>query len=630
MNAKTSMTDSRLRLILFALITALALVLGFSSFSASGAVEAFKNWGYLLTLAAFAGLLAHLWRLIRWRLVWDDFSRGGWRIAVFIVLLAAFMHVQDRHGFKVVNDELVLLATSKQMHETREAAWASRGYELGTNFVAMQASTDKRPLFYPLLVSLLHDLTGYRPENTFVLNGLLTPLLLFLVYAVARRLSGPGAGLAAVLLLATVPLLIQTVTGGGFEVLNLVMIALTVLLGMVYAEDPSTDALAAFCLSGVLLAQVRYESVLFVAPVAIVVLWTWWRLRKFDLPWAVIFSPLLLVGYPWQYQLMKLQPTLWQLKDRPSEHGVFSFAYFYENVGHALNYFLSFDHTQGNSHLILVAGLIGAGFFWMVLYREHRVIFRERPGEATFVVFALAMFGLSGLLLCYFWGAFDDMITTRLSLPMQLLMAWLFVYSWPKLIKAAIRWRVVVWVCVGYLLVWTIPTMLKRAYAFQNLTAETVNWIRPFIRDRLPKNSLVFDSNHMVLWLACEVPALTLDGLAAREREFLYHYHRHTFDNYLVVQRLEPPDFKAGNWRPIGAEEDLTTVFKLEPLDQIVLTPIYAVRISRIVTVSEPEFEAWAKRRLESHKAIAKSGTIPWRDDPEAHRYAEEWLRNLP
>jgi hypothetical protein len=618
-------------------VSALALTLGFWSFSPASAVLAFRKCGYLLTLIAFAGLIFYLWRLARWRSMWIAFCGGGWRVVLFIVVLSGFLHMQDRHGFKVVMDEVDLLSTSQRLHETREAARVERGYYLsGTNFVIMQGNLDKRPLFYPFLLSLVHDLTGYRPENTFILNALLTPLLLVLVYTVARRLAGLEAGVTAVLLLATVPLIIQTATGGGFEVLNLVMIVLTLLLGMIYAKSPSTVALSGFCLSGVLLAQVRYESVLFIIPVGVVVTWTWWRNRKIDLPWVVIFSPLLLLGYPWQHQLMKLQPGLWQLNDRASDHGVFSLAYFYDNVGHALNYFLSFDHTQANSHLLLIAGVIGGSFFWLVLYREHRKIFREEPEQAAFVIFGLALFLVSVLLLCYFWGAFDDVVTARLSLPMQLLMLLLFVYIWPRLVKASVRWKGISAICIIYFFVWTVPTAAKRAYAFDNAAAETVNWLSSFIKAHHLKKSLVLDSNMLMLWLAYDVPAATLDTVATRQEAFLFHYHRHTFENIYVVQRVEPINYDSGGWRPTDYREGFAKAVTLVPVDQIVFNPIYAVRVSRVTAVNEQEFKAWAERRRAAQKLRASKSAssgeqaVQRSDEREKSNYIQEWLRNLP
>jgi hypothetical protein len=441
---------------------------------------------------------------------------------------------------------------------------------------------------------------------------------------------------AAVLLLATLPLFIQAITGGGFELLNLVMIALSLLLGMRYAKEPTSDALAAFCLSGVLLAQVRYESVLFIVPVGVVVLWVWWRDRRIDLPWAVIFCPLLLLGYVWQHQLIKVLPDIWQLKDKASEHGAFSIAYLYDNVGHALSYFLSFDRTQANSHLLFIAGIIGIGFFWLILYREHREIFKKDTDQAVFIVFALALFVVGGLPFFYFWGAFDDSVASRLSLVVQLLMVWLFIYTWMRLVKGPNRWKVVSAVSVIYLFVWTVPTAKGRAYAFDNSAAEAVNWLRSFIHAHALEQSLVLDSHTLMLWLAYDIPSTTLDAVATRPDEFMFHYQHHTFKDIYIVQRVEPADYKTGGWRPTDYQEGLSKALTLTPMDQIVFTPVYAVRISRVTGINESEFRSWVTRRLAGIKARAAATTqsvpeaVPQVPDTARTHYIQEWLRNLP
>src|SRR5690606_24632616 len=135
--------------------------------------------------------------------------------------------------------------------------------------------------FFPLLLSFCHDLAGYRPENVFVLNGLLSFLLLYCTGRIARRLGQSElAGILAVVLLGGLPLLALNATGGGFEVLNLLMIVTTLGLGWRYVEHPSSRTLSAFVLSGVLLAQTRYESALFIPVVGILILLGWWRSKK--------------------------------------------------------------------------------------------------------------------------------------------------------------------------------------------------------------------------------------------------------------------------------------------------------------------------------------------------------------
>src|SRR5690606_25806939 len=155
-----------------------------------------------------------------------------------------------------------------------------------------------------------------------------------------------------------------------------------------------------------LMAQVRYESILFTLPVAVGIAYVWWKEKVITLPWAVLLAPLLLVIYPLQLNVMKLYPGLWQLKDRFSEHGVFSIHYFYDNVGRAMNYFLSMDRTHPNSPLVAITGILGLGFFWMYLYRHHREMCKDRPVEMVFVIFVLALCVQAVLMLCYFWGAY--------------------------------------------------------------------------------------------------------------------------------------------------------------------------------------------------------------------------------
>ena len=67
------------------------------------------------------------------------------------------------------------------------------------------------------------------------------------------------------------------------------------MLGVRYVEKRDAAALTAFCFAGLLLAQVRYESVIFLLPVTLVVLWTWSREGRPVLSWPILVAPLLMV-----------------------------------------------------------------------------------------------------------------------------------------------------------------------------------------------------------------------------------------------------------------------------------------------------------------------------------------------
>ena len=625
---RASLAKQRPRVVLFALLALLALVLGFWTFTPYRAVYLVRHGGYALMLVTFALFVYQIARLLGQAEIGARWRAGGWKIVLFVVGVSAVLHVQEPHGFKVVNDEFVQLSTSQRMHQLREVSTIARGFHLGTTFMPMQGHVDKRPMFYPFLLSLVHDLTGYRPENAFLLNALLTPVLLGLVYLAARVVAGVGGGIAAVLLFATIPLLVQTIAGGGFEVLNLVMIVATLYLGMRLARSPDGASLSAFCLSGVLLAQVRYESVLFIVPVAVAILYVFWKNERVLLPWPVMVTPLLLVAYPLQVNVFKLRPELWQLDDRPSGSGVYSFDYFYDNVGKALNYFLSFDRSHANSHLVAAAGIVGVAFFFLHLFRENRSLLRQSPEQVVFALFVLGLFGQAVLMMCYFWGAYDEPLTVRLSLPTHLLGVLVFVFVYPLLVTTGNRWRGLSAVIVVYFFCWTVPTVAQRAYAHTNLAAETANWQREYLQSRSDRGFIVMDQTMPMLWVTHEVAAVSFDALAERTEEFIYHYRRKTFSDYLVVQKLEIRDFARATLEPM-AGVDLGDAVELETVREIVFRPTYVIRLSRIVSLDEDRLRGWGQRMMQLSEAGEPAQDGAKRKAFEAE-LVQEWLKNLP
>src|ERR1019366_5861835 len=119
---------------------------------------------------------------------------------------------------------------------------------------------------FPLLVSVLHDVTGYRVANVFELNFLLTPFVLLGGYLLAHKLGGRLAGYVAAGLLATFPLLAQNATSGGYDVLNMALGSALMLVTLAYFQsmERSRGPLMNLSLAlALLLAATRAESVLY-------------------------------------------------------------------------------------------------------------------------------------------------------------------------------------------------------------------------------------------------------------------------------------------------------------------------------------------------------------------------------
>ncbi len=535
--------------------------------------------------------------------------------------------VHEPFGFKIIMDEIMLLGTSMSMHLERVAQVPYRAHDIQGVFAIITGAVDKRPLFFPFLTSLLHDLTGYRPENVWLLNVGLCVALLWLVYVLGRRVGGRAAGMLGVLLLAGLPLLAQNATGGGFELLNLVMIALCAWLAVRALDTSGGVEISALILGSILLAQVRYESALFVLPAAATIAFVWWRSRRVELPAAAIAAPLLLLPVPWLQKIFSVSQDAWQLQSKPGLAEPFSLSYAFENTAHNWAFFFAREETQPNSWLLSLLGFVALGFFVLLLVRPPKPWTRAAPAEAGLAIYAVSLLGLFGLLTCYFWGRFDDPIITRLSLPVHLL----FVFALWLVLARMPRARLIGACLLGaaglQLWAFSLPTTANHAYSLAYGPGREVGWRREFIEAQGPRDYLVIDPNSIV-WISHKVSCTTPAEARRRPEALEYNFRNRLFREFYVYQRFDVED--ASGALRLDPDYDPGAAYVLEPVAERRLSPLTLSRISRVVAIDRdraaaPAGVAEPLPSAEGTKPVAAA------TKEEARRlFRDEWLRNLP
>lgn len=537
-------------------------------------------WVVLMTVVIF------VWAACRslrpWPMIFPGSAGERWAW-LGVAGCALLLLVHEAYGFKVLMDEAMLLGTSMSMHLGREALVPMRAHDIVGHFQLLDGQLDKRPLLFPFLVSLLHDTTGYRPENPWVLNTLLTFVFMGLVHLLGRRLTGRAAGgLAAVLLLAGLPLLAQNATGAGFELLNLTMLAATLWLGMRWLERRESDTLTAFCYAGVLLAQVRYESVVFLLPVGLLVLWGWRLERRVVLSWPVVLVPLLLMLYPLQHRLFTVRDSAWELASQPGYTKVFSPDYISANVGHALNFLFDTTGDVSNSLVLSALGVLALPFLALWVVR----ILRRAPAEPAPAV-GLAFFAVGfavwlGIMLCYFWGRFDDPVIRRLSLPLHLLMALAVVLVISQFDRAGRSWRWVLGLLVLALAARSIPAMARHAYTMAYNPGLEVAWRREFIAARPERDYLVIDQDS-VIWITHQVSSTPVLQARNRSEVIAFNLRNRSFSAIYVFQRFNI-DPETGRL-VVERADDLGPAYTLEVVAEKRFAPLKVSRISRVTVV---------------------------------------------
>ncbi len=593
---------------LLGLTVMLAVVLAFFAVPDKQAITLVSHFGYWCVLMAFV-----LWLRALGQTLAADVGKWCWRTidwpSLAVVLLGGVVLLaHEAFGFKIIMDELMLLGTSMSMHLDKTVLTPLRGNDIQGVFEIVEGIVDKRPLFFPFLTSIVHDVTGYRPENAFALNAALTFVFLGLVALLGRRLAGRAGGWLGVLLFAGLPLLGHNATGGGFELLNLVMILATMLLGVRFVEKRDPPALTAFCFSGLLLAQVRYESVIYLAPVALVVIWIWWREGRPVLSWPVMVAPLLMVHYPLQHRIFDLRASAWEMFSKPGYTEPFSFSYVPENLVHALKFFFGNASDQPNSLVLSALGCIAAPFFLLLVLKRLRAPGDETPVNFTVSVFSLGFAPQFGLMMCYFWGKFDDAVIRRLSLPTHLGMGVAVLAVLPSFAKPVLM-RVLLGVAALGLIARSVPSMAAHAYSQEYIPGRETAWRREFMAAQPRPDYLMID-NDATLWVTHLVSATPTVVAVKRREDIAFHLRNRTFSGVFVFQRFNiDPDTSRMTLRD---GDDLGPAFVLEPVAERRLQLLTLSRISRVkeirfgnevITAPDPLSAQVSKSRAENDRA---------------------------
>ncbi len=567
-----------------------SVAFGFFILDLNAAIWVVKNAGYWLIGATFSLFLWHLFRLLKetGRITsWSNFWKLSRRESIVIALVSICFLTMSENGFNIVMDQPVLAATAFQMHQEKKTNIPTFGYEMGGAFhLSENNKIDKRPLFFPFLVSLLHDFTGYRPLQGVWLNALLTPVFVGLLFTAGRAFGGTSGGMLAMALFLTLPLLSRNACGGGFELLNLIMILVVFRVACGYLQAPTPLRLNLLVLSGLLLAQTRYESSLYVLSIGLVVLAAGWRMKRVELSWITVLAPLLMLCVPLQNKIIRAKPAFWELRE--GDELAFSLDYIGSNLGSAANFF--FGLTEGE--LLPISVLLSVLFCLALLASLFKIkelaCWLKSPGglAAASVSFVLLINGL--LLMAFHYGQMDNFAVTRLILPVSL-----FQVLYSVRIYTFFRWnRSVTWsVFMALAIYWfgvTRPLAARVDNQFQGYDGIIeVKWLREKVSSHRHESPLFLTQSNLIPLIE-RVPAIQFTSAFKRKSVLELYLRLGVFGEIFLMYKAEKdPDDPAGRI----VDEGLNQHFEYELLDEYPLSTGH-LQFSRLTRVKLDEGEA--------------------------------------
>ncbi|MGB0370686.1 MAG: hypothetical protein ACPGN3_04995 [Opitutales bacterium] len=347
------------------------------------------------------------------------------------------------------------------MHERRSIGYGVVALPQGGEWTIVENRIDKRPLAYPFLVSIAHDLTGFRAENSFWVNKILAVLFLVLVFLIGKSLTGSEVvGVAVLLAIGSLPLLYDLASAGGFDLLSLVLIALLILLSLDSVRLRGDNRLHQSVLmsAAVLLWQTRYETVVSIFIIAPFLIWLW-RSNNWRISFISILIPLFCIPIAWLHRLILANPQIFT-RDGSSHEAPFAISHLLPNGRAALEYLFSISMTFSNSALLSGLGILSLlAIFVQVVSRR----FDYSAKNTIMLVSIVGLLGLTLIFLSYFWGEWTSYETARFSLPLNLAFALSMCLAGFLLHFKKREWKFLSFVFAGFIASSTLPKNITHA-----------------------------------------------------------------------------------------------------------------------------------------------------------------------
>ena len=494
-------------------------------------------------------------------------------ILLLAVALTSLIYISSPPRFKVLADETNLIGVSMMMHEKRSATLPIEGIHTdyrNSNFLTV---TDKRPILFSFLVSIVHALCGYAATNGFILNFAVSCAILFLIYLTTARILPSSYGWLAVLLAAGTPIFMINITSSGFEALNLLFL-LFYFLFLIDAvqSDGNSGRIELVLLTTLLLAQCRYESAVFIIITAICLLPLMLRSKFFSqMSYLSCAIPAFLVPVLWQRKLFLNHNEFNKIGHETFEYAseIFSLGNLWSNFDDNVFVLLGLNPHYGYTPILAVAAILGS-------YLLIKSYILKTPVEWPPLV-ALILLASTVLLLLiissFFWGNFGLKMDNRLSLIFLPFLVWPAVYAFYRIqIRLSNHLSTVIMLAAGFHLMffWSYGSQQRLV---NNLSLQyEYSRVLEYIAPRYPQNgSTLIIAEQPNLYIIHEYSGMRFKRMD-KIKEILSSPNG--VDHIIALQKI---DRRTGR---IAKGSMLKGPFKIRPLTEFSLSPKLNMRIS--------------------------------------------------
>jgi len=529
---KQFVTFGKVALVLVTLALLALLVIGVTETSYAQTLFVHTTYFFLLaTVLCWAGTYFHAARDLRRETI-VAWVKENWPGLVIAVALTVVAWLAVHPALRILSDEADLVGTSKNLFSSRTATFTVSGKNYYDSYWDVDVAIDRRPALFPFLVSLVHVVGGYSYKNVFLFNLLVLPAFILVVYRLAKSLGGETYAIVTSLLVVAHPIILISVRSGGFDFFALFFSLLVLKSLFDHLREPSAGRLAILWMNLCMFAEIRYESALFIVPVATLLLV--FRMSTVTLlrPYAFIYAltPAYLAPRVWQAVLRGSVP------DQEPGAVALSVGNFFNNAREYFKPVLSpLNSYPAHAGIVIALGLLGC-LVWLGVHRRELLSPDWKAPRTRFAAFVAAWMLLQVVVVfSYVWGRAQAPSAARLVIAIDTFFS--FCAAW-ALTEALRRWRafVPVLVAVGVLAIHLPIAGQQRMLNRLTQTRETATAWRFF--ESLHEKRILIVTDRPDLFTIMDYGAMSFE--AARQDPFIFEaFARHLFYDIYVVQQIK-------------------------------------------------------------------------------------------
>ncbi|MBF0531826.1 MAG: hypothetical protein HQL23_01890 [Candidatus Omnitrophica bacterium] len=492
---------------------------------------------------------------------------------LFSLLAASFIFISVPKYFRVLSDETNLLSVARTMTFEKRVDNVTEGRWYYERFWPTASSMEKRCFLFPFFTQLFHVAFGYHVYNVFILNFFALWGLLFAVYLLLSPYISSGWSLIALVCVLAQPVITLSATSASYEVFNSLFIALVFLSLRWFLSSGTPVALQVLCLNLFMLANIRYESIIFLAVIIFFLFLSGYLNKK-----LIVSSPILVLGpvflFPWLAQRVVMAHEADSNLIGNSWMNAFQFDFIANNVKLFFNFILNWTGNLGYAGIL---NWLGLAIFFVLLgqlwFNPNFKIDKEKKFYSQVILLSLLFLFIA--VLAYQGGINDHPLNGRFYLPILIFFSVLPAISlgagWLGN-KLSIRQG---WLIAAALFIFYHPIAMRDHLANDLVIIREDRLVREFLNKNADQNALIICGRPGQLTVDLR-GAISFSTANREKREILDQYHNHLFSMIYVIQTF--------NYQTRGPLSDnvVDSIYALEPVTELQTGGGQYMRISKV------------------------------------------------